>query len=67
MIYVGVFSFQLLTIEATQDCHLNIKSNFAATENFKNLGHILPKQGPNRSYIRANMKIIHNKKTNQRN
>jgi hypothetical protein len=26
-----------------QDCHLNIKSNFAATENFKNLGHILPK------------------------
>jgi hypothetical protein len=43
MIYVAVFYFGLFTIEVTQDCHLNIKSNFAATENFKNLGHILPK------------------------
>ncbi len=43
MISVGVFIFGLLTIEVTQDCHLIIKSNFAATENFKNLGHILPK------------------------
>jgi len=43
MIYVGVCSFGLLIIEVTQDCHLNIKSNFAASENFKNLGHILPK------------------------
>jgi hypothetical protein len=43
MIYGGDFSFGLLTIEVTQDCHLNIKSIFAATENFKNLSHILPK------------------------
>ncbi len=43
MIYVGVFSFGLLTIEVTQDCHLNIISNFTATENFKNKSFIILK------------------------